>query len=173
MPTPLVAQHYPDDFQILTYSFTSAPADTVLLYADRPLIIDSIVVGVTSAASAGTGATLSFEVTQDCTSMGSSQIIAVADVGNSNATAGDTIILDGQNNSSGNVRRIGKTGTAASATGSTQLTWIKGTNTTIDNTIPMTLDSVKVPVGYYLVMDVTSVAGFNGFIQLRFRSRQA
>lgn len=149
----------------------------MLLYADRPIVIDSIVVAAKQLGDGSTRA-LSFEVTQDSTSVASSQVIAVANVTATGGglAAGDTIILDGVNNSSGNVRKVSKTGTAGSASGATQLKYINATNTTIDNLIPTTLDDTKLPVGYFLIVDVTgtiTTTDFNGFVQIRFRSRQA
>lgn len=54
MPTPLVTQHYPDDFQILNFTIihSGVPAalDTLpLFYADRRLVVDSITYGVAVA----------------------------------------------------------------------------------------------------------------------------
>ena len=120
MPNPLVVQHYPDDFQILTYNFANtSPSDpTVLLYADRPLVIDSIHVTILTATTASGAGALSFEVTQDPTSVASTTIIAVASTDDDNVDAGDVIILDGVNNSpNGGVRKVSKTGTAGNATG--------------------------------------------------------
>jgi len=170
MPIPLVVQQYPSDYQILTYNFAStSPSDpTVLLYADRTLVIDSIHVTVLTATTATGAGALSFEVSQDPTSVASTTIIAVASTDDDNVDAGDVIILDGVNNSpNGGVRKVSKTGTAGNATGSTQLKFLNGTsNTTIDNVIP---------AGYYLIVDVTGTvtATFKGLIQIRFRSRQA
>ena len=169
MPSPLVVQHYPSDYQILTYNFAStSPSDpTVLLYADRPLVIDSIHVTVLTATTASGAGALSFEVSQDPTSVASTTIIAVASTDDDNVDAGDVIILDGVNNSpNGGVRKVSKTGTAGNATGSTQLKFLGGSNTTIDNVLP---------AGYYLLVDVTGTVTttFKGLIQIRFRSRLA
>jgi hypothetical protein len=54
MPVPLVTQHYPDDFQILNFYVNHAvvPAanDAIpLFYADRNMVVDSIVYGVAVA----------------------------------------------------------------------------------------------------------------------------
>jgi hypothetical protein len=51
MPVPLVTQQYPDDFQIVSFTLNTgdiaAALDTVpLFYADRAIVIDSIVYGV-------------------------------------------------------------------------------------------------------------------------------
>ena len=52
MPRPLVTQQYPDDFQVFSFSVSPPIGGTPLLYADRDIVIDSIVIGNT-AASAG------------------------------------------------------------------------------------------------------------------------
>ena len=54
MPIPLVTQHYPDDFQIITLGLntTGDGADQAMFYADRNIVIDSVVVG-TSVADTG------------------------------------------------------------------------------------------------------------------------
>lgn len=174
MPNPLVFQHYPDDFQVLTYTFNgSTPADQVLLYADRPLVIDSITVGVQAVGS--TSAVLNFYTSADCTFGGTNVTIAAANIDTANVAAGDTIILDGVNNSSNAVRKYSKTGTAGSATGSTQLKYINASNTTIDNVLTTSMSTDKVyPVGTYLLLDVTGTIGSaKGLVQIRFRSRQA
>lgn len=58
MPIPLVTQSYPDDFQILNFTFvhSGVPAslDSMpLFYADRRMVIDSITYGVAVAESGG------------------------------------------------------------------------------------------------------------------------
>ena len=54
MPTPLVTQHYPHDFQIITLGLntTGDGADQAMFYADRNIVIDSVIVG-TSVADTG------------------------------------------------------------------------------------------------------------------------
>lgn len=60
MPTPLVTQYYPNDFHVFTFQTldraNSAVTDgsitsTALIYADRDIAIDSIVIGVGASAS--------------------------------------------------------------------------------------------------------------------------
>ena len=61
MPIPLVTQHYPDDFKILSYNPQANPVagtNAILLYADRTMVIDSITVTVQVIAAAA--ATASF-----------------------------------------------------------------------------------------------------------------
>lgn len=56
MPVPLVTQHYPDDFQILTFTIRAFTNGDLLFYADRDVVIDSITFGLQTAG--GTGASL-------------------------------------------------------------------------------------------------------------------
>jgi len=164
MPTPLVTQHYPHDFQVLTFIYTGAPADVPLLYADRDLVIDSITIGVKTVSTGGAGTgLLSFEVSADPSSTGGT-VVAVANVDTANVAAGDTIFLDGINNSSGNVRKVSSAGTAGSASGSTQLKYINATNTSVDNIVL---------AGRYLILDATTATAFTGLVQIRLRSQIA
>lgn len=53
MPTPLVTQHYPDDFNTFEYHMHSAIGiENILFYADRDIAIDSITVGIYVVGSA-------------------------------------------------------------------------------------------------------------------------
>jgi len=52
MPVPLVTQHYPDDFQTETVQFTTPIDGQAFFYADRDIVIDSLVVGVAVAGGA-------------------------------------------------------------------------------------------------------------------------
>jgi hypothetical protein len=65
MPTPLVTQHYPDDFQILTFNIRAFTSGDLLFYADRDMVIDSITFGLQTAG--GTGATLQLAKTTTAT----------------------------------------------------------------------------------------------------------
>ena len=73
MATPLVTQHYPDDFQVVTYSlhnYATLAASTGWLYADRDLIVDAVYVGIsTVAGQAGT-----VKVTKSTTGSASSPV---------------------------------------------------------------------------------------------------
>jgi hypothetical protein len=56
MPNVLLTQYYHDDFQIVNELLVSPVTGTALLYADRDLVIDSVVFGVSVVG--GTSATL-------------------------------------------------------------------------------------------------------------------
>jgi len=149
MPTPLVTQHYPDDFQILTYYVQSALTDpTTLLYADRTWVVDSIT--VTAQTAHGSAATGSFEVSTDPTSQ-SGTSMATVDL---NLTAGTTVFLDGVGTT---VRTVSAGGTAGTSANSVQLS----TSTNI------------IPAGSFLQVDLSAGTSWRGLIQIRFRSRQA
>jgi hypothetical protein len=67
MPNALVTQHYPDDFQNAEELFVGAiTSGTALIYADRDLVIDSIVIGVSVVG--GSGATVKLAKTTTGTS---------------------------------------------------------------------------------------------------------
>ena len=54
MATPLLPQSYPDDFQIITLPLTVAEGvDRAIFYADRTLVVDSVVIGCTTVDSDG------------------------------------------------------------------------------------------------------------------------
>jgi len=65
MPIPLVAQHHPDDFQILTFNIRAFSNGDLLFYADRDIVIDSITFGLQTTG--GTGATLQLAKTTTAT----------------------------------------------------------------------------------------------------------
>lgn len=160
MPTPLVTQHYPDDFQTISYVFTGALINdpSAILYADRDLIIDQIVVGIHAVGS--TSGALSFEVANSCTST-SGTVLGVVTVDTANVTAGDHIILDGV---SPTIYKY-TAGVAAAVSGCTQLKYINATNTTVDNVVP---------AGSWLIVDSTgTTTGARVTIQIRYRSRRA
>lgn len=150
MPNPLVIQHYPDDFQLLTYYVQSALTDpSTILYADRTMVIDSIT--VTTKTAHGSAATASFEVSSDPTSAGGTTMGTV----DLNLTAGVTVFLDGVTPDS--VRTVAADGTAGTSANSVQLS--RSTNV--------------IPAGSFLQVDLTSGTSWRGLIQIRFRSRQA
>jgi hypothetical protein len=155
MPTPLVVQHYPDDFQTVSYVFTGAAINdpTAILYADRTLVIDSIVVGI--HAIAGAGGSLTFRYSLNAVQNGSGTAIAVLlpTAANGTYADGETAVLDGV----GYVKHYSTAGVVSNDTGSTQLS-------TSLNVIPQ---------GYWLAIDPASASAFRGTIQVRYRSRQA
>jgi len=161
MPNPLVTQHYPDDFAIASFVFTGAAVNdpSAILYADRALVIDQIVVGIHAAATSSGSGALSFEVSNSCIGT-SGNSIGVVTVDGANVTAGDTVILNGV----GTVFKY-TAGVAAACDGCTQLKWLNATNTSIDNVIP---------AGSWLIVDSTgTMTSSRVTIQVRYRSRQA
>lgn len=152
--TSLLPQYYNDDFQVVVYNNAiAAPHDLViLLYADRDMFVDEIVVGV--HAIGGTGAELAFEVTRDINS-GSPTATAMATVNidTANITAGDTFVLTTD----------GITRTTAAGVVTTSSTGTSITNFKTEN---------KIPKGSWLVMDVGGTIGTGrAAVQIRFRSR--
>lgn len=147
----LVTQHYPDDFQVVVFNnATAAPHDpTVLLYADRDLYVDEIVVGI--HAVGGTSAALSFEVTRDLAG-GTGDVVAVANIDTANVVASDTMVLTTE----GVVRTSSSGSVYASSTGSTAISNSEN----------------KIPQGYWLIIDITGTIGSGrAAVQVRFRSR--
>lgn len=145
----LPTQYYPDDFQIITINAinTALVDPTAVLYADRDLIIDSIIVYTRTAN--GSAATGSFEVTTDPTGV-SGAVMAVADL---NLTAGTTLFLatDG-GTPPATVTAAGAAGTSANST-------------------QLTKDENTINRGSFLVVDLSAGTNWRGFIQIRFRSR--
>jgi len=147
----LVIQHYPDDFSLTVYpNAIAAPHDpTILLYADRDLYIDEIVVGV--HAVGGTSAVLSFEVTRDISATGGT-VVALANIDTANISNGDTIVLT----TDAVVRTNGSGVVQTTATGSTVIN----------------KDENKIPQGYWLMFDITGTIGSGrASVQVRYRSR--
>lgn len=148
----LVIQHYPDDFALTVYANAiAAPHDpTILLYADRDLYVDEIVVGV--HAVGGTAAVLSFEVTRDLTNATAGSVVALANIDTANVTAGDTMVF-----TTDGIVRTSTTGSVyASSTGSTAISNLEN----------------KIPQGYWLLIDITGTIGSGrASVQVRYRSR--
>jgi len=146
----LPSQYYPDDFQIINlgpYYGTALVDPTAVLYADRDLTVDSIIV-YTSTAN-GSAATGSFEVSTDPTSS-SGNSMAVADL---NLTAGTTLFL--QTDGGTTPATISAAGVAGTSSNSTQLS-------AAENTINR---------GSFLIIDLSAGTSWRGFIQIRLRSR--
>lgn len=147
----LVIQHYPDDFSLTVYpNAIAAPHDpTILLYADRDLYIDEIVVGV--HAVGGTNAVLSFEVTRDVSGT-SGSVVALANIDTANISNGDTIVL---------------TTDAVVRTNASGVVQTTATGSTVINK-----DENKIPQGYWLMFDITGTIGSGrASVQVRYRSR--
>lgn len=144
MPTPVVTQHYPDDFQILTFTIRAFSSGDLLFYADRDMVIDSITFGLQTAG--GTGATLQLAKTTTATT--SNGVLTPATAAAANVTSG-TALHDPVAISS-------------------------GTATTVVSLTTPNLDINRVLAGNYVGVIVAGTIGTpDGIIQIRFRSRVA
>lgn len=144
MPTPLVVQHYPDDFQILTFPIRAFTSGDLLFYADRDIVIDSITFGLQTAGS--TGATLQLAKTTTATT--SNGVLTPATGAAANVTSG-TALHDAVAISS-------------------------GTATTVVSLTTPSLDTNRVLAGNYVGVIVGGTIGTpDGIIQIRYRSRVA
>lgn len=152
MPTSLVTQHYPDDFQVCTFPIMSAPVDPFpAFYADRDMVVDSVTVGVQAAG--GANGRLFLE-TAAAPNADSGTVFCTINIdGTSNTTAGDTII----STTDGVLRRE-----AAGTSGNV------GASTLIN------AENNLVKAGQWVMLDFGgTVTGFRGVVQVRFRSRVA
>jgi hypothetical protein len=150
----LPAQYYPDDFQVVVFNNAiAAPNDPVLLlYADRDLIVDEIVVGV--HAVGGSSAVLSFETSTDPSSTTPSATpMATVNIDTANITAGDTFVLI-----SDGITRTTAAGVVTTSSTGTSIANMKDQN--------------KISKGSWLVIDITgTIGGGRVGVQIRFRSR--
>ena len=155
MPVSLLTQNYPNDFQVVTIPNVSAiPHDpTLVLYADRDLVIDQIVVGV--HAVGGTDALLTFESTTDIDNTAAAgTVLASVNVDTANVGAGNTIVT-----STHGVTRRNDAGVLQS--GATGTTVINSANNVI-------------PAGSWLIIDSSgTMTGARVSVQVRFRSQLA
>lgn len=154
--TSLLVQNYSDDFQILAIPFTSAAVNdpTAILYADRDMIIDEIVVGV--HAVGGTGYKFDFEVSTN--SVGSAGVsMCTINIDTANVALGDTLVA-----TTDNVLRFNSAGVLQTTT----------TGSTAINGVTAGVQSNFIPRGSWLVMDVDGTVGSaRVIVQIRFRSR--
>lgn len=152
----LIPQYYPDDFQVLTLSYPGAAVNdpTALLYADRDLIIDEIVVGV--AAVGGTSYAFNFRVSPDCTNTSAASMCTI-NIDTANVSAGDTLVA-----TTDSVIRYSSAGAVqTAATGSVAI-----------NAVSAGVQTNTVDKGSWLVIDPSGTVGSGrGVIQVRFRSR--
>ena len=96
MPTPLVTQHYPHDFQIFTHVVHDASAaDLVWLYADRIMVIDSIVVTAMHTSAVGGSATVQLVKVAKDTIPTSTNIQAGTAISNAISVAANTAVTEG------------------------------------------------------------------------------
>lgn len=150
----LPAQYYHDDFQVTVYpNAIAAPHDpSILLYADRDLIVDEIVVGV--HAVGGTGATLSFETTTDIGNVAATgAVMATVNIDTANITAGDTFVL-----TTDGITRTTSAGVVYTSSTGTSVLTMNANN--------------KIPKGSWLIFDISGTIGSGrASVQIRFRSR--
>lgn len=154
----LLPQYYNDDFQVVVFNNAiAAPHDpTILLYADRDMIIDEIVVGV--HAVGGASAVLNFESTVDISNTAPAGVVmAAVNIDTANITAGDTFVL---------------TTDGITRTTSAGVVTTTSTGTTAINAVSAGVQSNFIPKGSWLVADITGTIGAGRVaIQIRFRSR--
>ena len=152
--TSLLPQYYNDDFQVVVFNNAiAAPHDpTILLYADRDMIIDEIVVGV--HAVGGAAAVLSFEASVDIASTTPAGTpMATVNIDTANITAGDTFVL-----TTDGITRTTSAGVVTTSSTGTSIVNMKDNN--------------QIPKGSWLVADITGTIGAGRVaVQVRFRSR--
>jgi hypothetical protein len=151
----LLPQYYNDDFQVTVLSYPAAAIHdpTAVLYADRDLIVDEIVVGVHTAPAAA--ATFNFEVNTDCTSASGTSMCTI-NVNSTNIASGDTLVA-----TTDSVLRYNSSGVLqTTATGSTAI-----------NAVTAGVQSNLIPKGSWLIVDPDTATGARAIIQIRFRSR--
>jgi len=151
----LLPQYYQDDFQVTVLSHPATAIDdpTAILYADRDLIVDEIVVGVRTAPAAA--ATLNFEVSPDCTAVGGTSMCTIS-LNSTNVTAGDTVVA-----TTDSVLRYSLTGALqTTVAGSTAI-----------NGVTAGVQSNLIPKGSWLIVDPDTATNARAIIQIRFRSR--
>lgn len=151
--TSLLPQYYHDDFQVLSYTFTGALINdpTAILYADRNLILDEIVVGIHAASTAAASGAISFDVSTNPIDTAGTVVCTIS-TDDDNVDAGNTVVA-----TTDSVIRYSSAGAALStATGSTA----------IDKTTNF------IPKGSWLILDTTGTfTGARVIVQIRFRSR--
>jgi hypothetical protein len=154
----LPVQYYPDDFDVVSFQFDATAASigdpTPLLYADRQLIIDNIVVGLVAASGSGTDA-LTFRNGTDFATLANNNPLCLIDTF-TDCAAGDTIVStsDGvvRTNLSGQLKTAANNSTAINAA-TTNGFW---------NVIPQ---------GSWLLIDTGTITSLKCTIQIRYRSR--
>jgi hypothetical protein len=150
----LVTQYYPDDFQVVVYNnATASPHDpSLLLYADRDLYIDEIVVGVHVLNT--TDGLITLKVTRDIgTTTPTGNTLCTIDIDSGgNMTVGDTLVITTEG-----VVRTNSSGVVQTAT--VPVTALSNTEN-------------KIPQGYWLVADLSGTwTNGRASIMTRFRSR--
>ena len=152
----LLPQYYNDDFQVITLSYPAAQIHdpTPVLYADRDLIVDEILVGVHTAVAAA--ATFNFEVSTDCQAQTGTSMCTINVNTAGSVASGDTIVA-----TTDSVLRYNSSGVLqTTATGSTPI-----------NGVTAGVQSNLIPKGSWLLIDPDTATGARAAIQIRFRSR--
>ena len=153
----LLVQEYPDDFQVITvYSSPSAATNDPLpiLYAERDIIIDSIVIGVRTPATEQ-NARLVFEVAGGPNVESSTDLVCTANIdGTNGCDSGDTFV-----HTTDGVTRTSNAGASLPVIASTAIS----------------SSANLVEKGKWLVADYSAnnLTAFRLLIQVRFRSRVA
>ena len=152
----LPVQHYADDFQVVSIPFWAAAITdpTPILYADRDLVIDEIVVGVTVVG--GTSYALDFESSTSPIGTAGASMCTI-NVDTANVSAGDTLVA-----TTDNVLRYSSAGALQTTTvGSTAI-----------NGVTAGVQSNFIAKGSWLVVDISGTVGSGRVVvQIRFRSR--
>lgn len=157
--TSLLPQYYNDDFQVLSHTFTGAIINdpTAILYADRDMVIDEIVVGVHAASTAAGAGAISFEVSTNPIDTSATVVACIISMDDDNVDAGNTVVA-----TTDSVIRFNSAGVAlTTATGSTAI-----------NGVTAGVQSNLIPKGSWLILDTTGTfTGGRATVQIRFRSR--
>lgn len=149
----LLTEQYPNDFQVITiYSSPSSTSNDPLpiLYADRNIVIDSIVVGVRTPAPES-GARVAFEVAGAPNSEASTEVVCTANIDTAETSAGDTFVFT--------TNRVIRTSSG-------------GSSLPTPSSTPISSSVNLVEKGKWLVADFSAgnLTAFRLLIQVRFRS---
>ena len=155
--TSLLPQYYNDDFQVLSFPLitTAGVTDPLpILYADRDMVIDEIVVAVPVVGTGGT-ATINFEISTNPLEQGGTSMCTI-NVDTANIVAGDTLVAP-----TDNVLRYSLAGALqTTAVGSTAI-----------NGVTAGVQSNCIPKGSWLIIDPNTATAARVIVQIRFRSR--
>lgn len=154
MPNSLVTQHYPDDFQIVCVSIPGSASDpTALMYADRDLVIDSVVFGIRAVGTSSTSNNeVKIEVATGLNLATGSELCTFSTDGTTpTAASGDTIV-----STTDGVVRVNSTGVSQAV----------GSSTKLDSNVNL------VKAGQWVVADLVGTdSSLRAMVQIRFRSR--
>ena len=151
MPSSLTIENYPNDFQVVTFhNLNPGVGDPVaLLYAERDIVIDTIVVGIRIPGNSAGGGGLSFETS----------LSAAAD----NGTSMCIFNIDGSNNTVAGDTKIATTDSA--------IRYLANGSVANDSSTKINPDANLVRAGRWLLLDYVGTATeFRGVVQVRVRS---